>query len=74
VTPLVGKMIRCRCGKVATFSERAARNLYGEIKKHTGHGNSVRFYECEFGRWHWTQKDAGPQAKHHDDTKGGRNV
>ena len=52
---------RCRCGKVYAMSEKDADGMRRFIAKKNGGDNPVRYYECQFGGWHWTQQLEPPQ-------------
>lgn len=46
----------CRCGKVLHHSKDDARQGFRYYSKMHNHVNEVRYYECEYGGWHWTQR------------------
>jgi hypothetical protein len=47
----------CRCGKTFCMSEQDARRIVKRIQRRKGETNFVRFYECRWAGWHWTQKE-----------------
>lgn len=49
-------LVRCRCGKVFSPTLEDAKNAQASVEQKKGHQNPVRFYECRYGAWHWTQK------------------
>lgn len=50
----VDLLLRCKCGKVRSDSEKAAKRLRKKAAKIGGNQNAVRYYQCDFGSWHWT--------------------
>lgn len=48
------------CGKAASPSKAAARDLYRSIAERLGGDEPVRYYQCNvtYGVWHWTRKGA----------------
>lgn len=49
-------MKQCPCGKVHGATREDAREKYEMASQHNGLYNPVRFYACQFGGWHWTQR------------------
>lgn len=46
----------CPCGKAYAPNKAAARDLHNDYSKIHGNPRPVRFYECEYAAWHWTQQ------------------
>lgn len=49
-------MLRCRCGKVFAPSKDTAKSMRRQIAALKGHNNPVRYYQCEYDGWHWTEQ------------------
>jgi len=49
-------LVRCKCGKVFNPTEKDARRTQRHVEKHKGNHNPVRFYQCKYMGWHWTQQ------------------
>lgn len=55
--------IKCRCGKVYTLDLKDAKRIRKRTAKHHGHNNQVRYYQCRYDTWHWTQQLEPPQKE-----------
>ena len=47
--------LRCQCGKVYCLDLADAKRVRRLVARERGGDNQVRYYECRWGGWHWTQ-------------------
>lgn len=48
--------VKCKCGKVVGLNKADAEMQCRKFAKRHGSNNPVRYYQCQYGCWHWTQK------------------